>query len=130
MSNENFVRDVQAISVQRANRWHDGDFRQWSGLEWAGAMCGEAGEAANVAKKLRRVELSLEGNAASEHATTDLDVLKYKLGRECADVFLYLVLLAARYEIDLQSAIVRTFNAKSEEMGFPERITAPPTQGE
>ncbi len=26
----------------------------WNPLEWAGALCGEAGEAANIAKKLRR----------------------------------------------------------------------------
>lgn len=118
------IQEVQRLSVQRANRWHGGDFRQWSGLEWAGAMCGEAGEAANVAKKLRRVELAIDGNAASERPLVP-EELREKLANECADVFLYLVLLAARYDIDLTSAIVRTFNAKSIEMGFPERAFMP-----
>lgn len=119
-----FIGYVQQISVSRANRWHGGDFRQWSGLEWAGAMCGEAGEAANVAKKLRRVELEIDGNAASERALVPSELVE-KLGRECADVFLYLVLLAARYDIDLTAAIVETFNAKSREMGFPELLEEP-----
>src|SRR4051812_10345258 len=104
-NSRNFIQLVQEESVSRANRWH-GDFRNWSGLEWAGAMCGEAGEAANVAKKLRRVEQSLDGNKASERPLVPSELVE-KLGNECADVFLYLVLLAARYDIDLSAAIVR-----------------------
>jgi NTP pyrophosphatase (non-canonical NTP hydrolase) len=117
----NFIRELQAINVSRANRWHGGDFKNWSGLEWAGAMCGEAGEAANVAKKLRRVELAIDGNAFSERKLSTFD-LQNQLGGECADTFLYLLLLCARYDIDLQAAIVQKFNVKSEEMGFPEYI--------
>lgn len=116
-----FIRYVQEKSISRANRWHGGDFRSWSGLEWAGAMCGEAGEAANVAKKLKRVEDAIDGNAASERPLIPAELVE-KLAGECADVFLYLVLLAARYDIDLSAAIVRTFNKKSEEMGFPETL--------
>jgi NTP pyrophosphatase (non-canonical NTP hydrolase) len=121
LDHRDFVTYVQEKSVSRANRWHGGDFRQWSGLEWAGALCGEAGEAANVAKKLRRVELAIDGNAASEHKLVP-DELKQALARECADVFLYLVLLAARYDINLSASIVETFNKKSVDMGFPERL--------
>lgn len=115
------IRDLQSINVSRANRWHGGDFKEWSGLEWAGAMCGEAGEAANVAKKLRRVELQIDGNAFSDRKL-NVDELRRELASECADTFLYLLLLAARYDIDLHSAVVEKFNRKSEEMGFPERI--------
>jgi hypothetical protein len=75
-----FLTHVQEMSVSRANRWHGGDFRQWSGLEWAGAMCGEAGEAANVAKKLRRVELEIDGNAASR-ATAGSSRAREQAGR-------------------------------------------------
>ena len=117
-----FIRYVQEKSILRANRWHEGDFKSWSGLEWAGALCGEAGEAANVAKKLKRLEDEIQGNGASEHRFDTRDELVQKLGRECADVFLYLVLLAARYDIDLSTKVVDTFNAKSVEMGFPERL--------
>ncbi len=121
MVEQNLIQYIQALNVERANLWHDGDFKNWSGLEWAGAMCGEAGEAANVAKKLRRVELALDGNAKSEHPL-DVDELTERLAGECADVFLYLCLLASRYGIDLSWAIHGKFNTKSEEMGFPQFI--------
>jgi NTP pyrophosphatase (non-canonical NTP hydrolase) len=118
------IQEIQFVNMQRANRWHGGDFRNWSGLEWAGAMCGEAGEAANVAKKLRRVELTLDGNAKSERPLVPAELVE-KLAGECADVFLYLCLLASRYDIDLSSAVTAKFNQKSIEMGFPERIIEP-----
>src|SRR4051812_2448002 len=89
-----FLTYVQERNVSRANRWHGGDFRQWSGLEWAGAMCGEAGEAANVAKKLRRVELEIDGNAHSERPLVPTELVQ-KLANECGDTLLYLCLLAS-----------------------------------
>lgn len=115
------VGDVQAINVQRAQRWHSGNFHEWSGLEWAGALCGEAGEAANICKKLRRIESRIDGNAWSDRPMDGAQLVRALAG-ECADVFLYLTLLASRYGIDLSQAIRDKFNAKSEEMGFPERL--------
>lgn len=115
------IAHIQLVNQQRANRWHGGDMNNWSGLEWAGAMCGEAGEAANVAKKMRRVELALHGNAKSDHPLK-YDDLTRELAGECADVFLYLCLLASRYGIDLERAVIEKFNKKSEQMGFPERL--------
>lgn len=115
------IREWQAINLQRAKRWHGGDISNWSGLEWAGAMCGEAGEAANVAKKLRRLELDLAGNAVSERKLDEAE-LRVKLGCECADTVIYAMLLCSRYGIDLEDAIRDTFNHKSELMDFPERF--------
>ena len=112
---------VQAVNIERANRWHGGNFREWSALEWAGAMCGEAGEAANVAKKLRRIETGAAGNAWSDRPL-DADGLIFAMKKECADTFLYLTLLASRCGINLAAAVREVFNKKSDEMGFPERI--------
>jgi len=109
-------KELTELSVTRANRWHDGDFHHWTILEWAGAMCGEAGEAANVAKKLRRHEQQITGNKGAS-----FEELRDKLGTECADVVLYMILLCAYYDINLENYIVDTFNEKSIEMGFPER---------
>ena len=116
------LSDVQRINDERKNRWHDGGAREWSVLEWAGAMCGEAGEAANVAKKLLRIELGLRGNEAAEHVETDRDVLKQKLAGEIGGIVLYCALLASNADIDFERAVIETFNAKSEAMGFPERL--------
>jgi NTP pyrophosphatase (non-canonical NTP hydrolase) len=115
------IAHIQNVNRQRADQWHNGDFFNWSGLEWAGAMCGEAGEAANVAKKLRRVEMELDGNAKSERPLVPVELVD-KLAGELADTFLYMCLLASRYNISLEHAIIAKFNAKSEEMGFPQRL--------
>lgn len=115
------IAQVQAVNIERADRWHSGNFRVWSGLEWAGAMCGEAGEVANVCKKLRRLETGTSGNAWSERPLQH-DALIAALGGECADTFLYLTLVASRYGLNLALAVRDKFNVKSEEMGFPERL--------
>jgi NTP pyrophosphatase (non-canonical NTP hydrolase) len=113
------LRALRDLNLSRCNRWHNGrGVQDWSGLEWAGAMAGEAGEAANVAKKLKRLETGLVTGSQDR----ERHELVKKLGLELADTFLYLDLLAARYGIDLGHAIVEKFNQKSEEFGFPERL--------
>lgn len=118
------IRHIQELSRKRADRWHRGSFRKWSTLEWAGAMCGEAGEAANVAKKLKRISDNMRGNTASEHVLTGVEELREKLASECAGTFIYLCLLASSENIDFEAAIIKEFNDKSEALGFPERLDA------
>lgn len=117
------IARVQQVSLDRCQRWHgEAGVLDWSVLEWAGAMCGEAGEAANVAKKISRNEKRLVGNTLTDPRDLDVGELDRKLAQECADTFLYLVLLASRRNIDLGRAVVDTFNAKSAALGFPERL--------
>ena len=110
---------VIAVNVARAKRWHAGFPRDhgWTGADWSNAMCGEAGEVANVVKKLRRHECGLRG--ALDPPSAELLTL---LGDELADTILYLILLAAKYGVDLPAAVVRKFNVVSERQGFPERL--------
>jgi NTP pyrophosphatase (non-canonical NTP hydrolase) len=114
------IEHVQATSALRAARWHPTPESQWSTLEWAGAMCGEAGEAANEAKKLKRLDVGMVGNQG--HDNTDRETVRHKLGLELADNFLYTVLVAHNEGINLSDAVVEKFNLKSDEMGFPERL--------
>jgi NTP pyrophosphatase (non-canonical NTP hydrolase) len=87
-------------------------------------MCGEAGETANICKKLKRADDNVRGNEFSDHplSSAQVDVLYEKLSDECADTFLYLLLVAERCGLDLERAVVRRFNDKSAEMGFPQRL--------
>lgn len=78
----------------------------WTPLEWGGAAAGEMGELCNLLKKLRRGDQPSMADIASE----------------IGDVVIYLDLLAARLNIDLEWAIVHTFNMKSEEIGSDIRI--------
>jgi NTP pyrophosphatase (non-canonical NTP hydrolase) len=115
---------IQDTNVRRANRWHSkiGGLKSWSILEWAGAMCGEAGELANVAKKIRRLEMEMESKDTNTRQTDKMADLQQKFGEECADVFIYLSLCAARQNIDLAWHIREKFNHTSEKYGFPETL--------
>lgn len=104
----------------RCDRWHTPDTESWSGADWSNAMCGEAGEAANVVKKIRRIET---GTGAQDRQT--LDDLIQRLAWELGDVLAYADLLAQHYGIDLRVAVADKFNIVSEREGFPERIEVP-----
>lgn len=109
----------QQVNWQRALQWHESASRPWSVLEWAGAMCGEAGEAANVAKKILRLDLGTVGNKAAD---LERPMLVQKLGNELADTIGYTALVASATGIDLEVFVKAIFNAKSEELGFPQRL--------
>ena len=52
----------------------------------------------------------------------DLEYIRPKLEGEISDIAIYLDLLAKAGNVDLAAAIIRTFNAKSDELGIPVRI--------
>ena len=85
----------------------------WSLSDWFTAFVGEAGEAANVAKKLNRVRDGIPGNKETP------EQLREKLASELADAFVYLDLLCQSEGIDLMKTVVKTFNAKSAQIGYP-----------
>ena len=111
--------EVTAANVTRAEKWHPGfpKDEEWSLADWSNAMCGEAGETANVVKKIRRYECGLR-NELDGH----VEELRSKLAKELADVYLYLDLLAVKAGVDLPAAIVAKFNLVSERQGFPDRL--------
>lgn len=108
---------ITAVNCSRKARWH-GVPDPWSLADWSNAMCGEAGEAANVVKKIRRLDLGMRQWRTPDNR----EELLNKLGKEIADTFLYLNLLADAAGIDMEAAIVQKFNEVSEAEGFPERL--------
>lgn len=117
---------IQTTSINRAKRWHPGGLSDWSTLEWAAAMAGEAGEACNAAKKLKRV---LDGipniNTEVGRSLTEVKAANLQVAKEVADTILYGMLLAASagYTGECFESVLReVFNKKSEEYGFPERL--------
>lgn len=108
---------LRRANVRRARRWHADDDAGWTGADWSNAMCGEAGEAANVVKKLRRSETGKQGRNDPPP-----DVLRSMLGAELADTIIYADLLAEHYDIDLTAAVIEKFNAVSDREGFPDKI--------
>lgn len=122
---------MRAQNVSRLARWH-GDDDDWNLADWSNAMCGEAGEAANVVKKMRRTESELWARQLypgdSGHPVADApapqarELLRAQLANELADVVTYCDLLAHHAGINLSEAIARKFNRVSEAQGFPERL--------
>lgn len=119
-SPEDFLVQLRRVNVERCKEWHD-DFGylegEWSGADWSNAMMGEAGEAANVVKKLRRL-------ATGHPARRDpgFNDLRSMLAEEIADTVIYADLLAHYYGIDMRAAIALKFNEVSEREGLPQRV--------
>lgn len=112
------LKTIDEVNHQRALRWHNSPdgLTDWSLNDWLVATLGELGEAANVAKKIRRAECGFQ------QKKEDISLLPEKLAEELADTFLYLLLTARRANIDLEAAVIKKFNAVSEREGFPERL--------
>lgn len=99
--------------------------KDWSILEWCGAMSGEAGEATNVAKKMLRT-----GRLRSHHPEGDGPSFENacKLAEEVADVIIYADLVMRRLErlhpqaaFRLEEFVAGKFNKVSKKLGdgFP-----------
>lgn len=116
--NLSFAR-LRLVNESRCKRWHPGfpTDDNWTGADWTNAMAGEAGEACNVMKKIRRHETGRPGKVDPPSA----DLVK-RLGDELADTIIYADLVAAKYGIDLSAAVIAKFNAVSEREGFPEKL--------
>ncbi|MFM1857373.1 MAG: hypothetical protein RLZ05_433 [Bacteroidota bacterium] len=86
---------------------------------WTTALAGEVGELCNMIKKLQRVEKGGVDGGSSYIAS---QINKEMLEEEVGGIAIYLDLLASLLEIDLEEAITKTFNNKSAELGFSQRI--------
>lgn len=86
------------------------DGSDWDLSAWSNAVLGELGEAANIIKKIRRGDITLEE-------------ARPLLSREFADVQTYLDLLAFQAGIDLGAATIEKWNEVSERVGSDLRLT-------
>jgi len=114
------------INVQRAR---DG-FRCYDNQPltyWTTALAGEVGELCNMVKKIQRVERGGVDGGSSYKAS---DISREMLKEEIGGIAIYLDLLASLMDIDLEEAVVDTFNRKSEQLGFPQRWPMPEAAGQ
>lgn len=103
-------------NLARQAYWGGSD--NWTLADWSNAMAGEAGEACNVVKKIRRVELGTTGNKQA------LETYHSQLETEIGDVLIYLDLLALKAGVTLDHCVSRAFNEKSAELDMPIRLEA------
>ena len=110
---ENFLTQLRRVNTERYFAWVGGE--QEAGIMVdAVELGGEVGELLNVVKKLEREERGWRGSRAGPDDFAD----------ECADVLICLDKLARRKGVDLAAATVRKFNATSEKVGLPHRLTS------
>jgi len=105
------ARRVGLFKNARGEVAHPGGITHWSIDQWTNALCGEAGEAANFAKKFARGDYppGPAGDAAFHDA----------IAAELADVVCYADLCAQRLGIDLGEAVTKKFNQVSTKIGVP-----------
>jgi len=88
------------------------DGSDWSPLEWCGAILGELGELANLLKKVKRGDVTME---QAQQAIAD----------ELADVQTYLSITARQCGVNLGEATISKFNRVSIRVGCGVRIMDP-----
>lgn len=117
---------LQKTAATRSDRWHDTPESKWSLLEWAGAMCGEAGEAANYAKKLKRLQTQMRNldkrGLKSPSIEDQSEFYKRNTCLEAADAIVYAVSVINEAGGSVEEVVREVFNNKSAEYGFPERV--------
>lgn len=108
-ANEKRLPEFKNSKGEPAHSEPDGS--DWTLSDWATALSGEVGEAANIIKKVRRGDLTIEEARPA-------------LAKELADVVTYLDILAKQAGINLGAATIAKFNEVSERVDSTIRITA------
>lgn len=110
------LREFQRRNIARSQSpmGFDHHIMDWSLNDWLVALGGEVGEAMNVAKKMLREQTRTRGNRKGE----TYEALRRKLADELADAFIYLLLTAARMELDVPTIVEAKFAEASREIGY------------
>ncbi len=108
------IRDFHEANERRRRSSSSGGTEStWNLTDWTNELCGEAGELANLAKKVRR---------ARPYQDPTLEQAMPDLAKEIADVVICASLVAGYLGIDLEKAIREKFNIVSDRMGSDIRL--------
>jgi NTP pyrophosphatase (non-canonical NTP hydrolase) len=107
----------QKLSFINKERCEDAFFPvdEWSPTDWGCAFAGEAGEACNILKKLKRLES--KRNISNSGTPEIRKRLIFNALDELADTIIYADLIATRLGMSLEEAIIRKFNEVSDREG-------------
>lgn len=125
--------DIAAFSKLSAERAETGfkTYRNVPVTYWTTALMGEGGELCNMVKKMERVA---HGGIDGGSSYTAASLKKEDLAEEIGGIFIYLNILSGLLDIDMEEAIIETFNSKSKKYGFvqfyPATPPAQPIEGE
>lgn len=115
-------KKFKETNLKRASKWHNGNINEWSINDWMVSLCGEVGEAANICKKLKRLEHNYASKNDKDRQINSKEQAIIELGAELADCFCYLDIVATRAGINLEKEIINKFNSVSAKYGFDEKL--------
>ena len=111
------LEEIAETSHTRYLTWHKGE-KPWTAERFVTAIVGELGEMANITKKLFRAK---DGSRGILNGQT-IEQLEHEEEKEWADTMLYMILYARERGWKLSAVVREVFNAKSEQLGFEERL--------
>lgn len=106
--------DIKEFSRQNRARSNEAfpTSNDWDTSDWLVALMGEVGEAANIHKKTIRGDYDKGDSVKALNA----------FGKELADVFAYLDLVAESVGLDLEDIVIQKWNEVSLRVGHPSRL--------
>lgn len=109
------LKRFRALSIERAEK----GFKTYKNVPitfWTTALAGELGELCNMIKKIERVNNGgIDVGSSYTAATITPEMIKEEFG----GIFIYLDLLASLMGVNLEEAIIETFNEKSVKHNLP-----------
>jgi len=113
----NVLEELSKVNEKRARAGYGMELHDWKLSQWSNAVAGEVGELCNIVKKVERGDFHKRPENASDNASFNdayaSTQYRGEIGREAADIVIYLDLLCTREGIDLGAEIVKKFNEVS-----------------
>jgi NTP pyrophosphatase (non-canonical NTP hydrolase) len=114
----NVLNELKKVNEKRSLDGFKMKLSDWSLSQWSNAIAGEVGELCNIIKKVERGDFHKKPENASaileyNNAYAAAEYRK-EIGKEAADIVVYLDLLCSREGIDLGAEIVKKFNEVSD----------------
>lgn len=117
----NVLNELKKVNEKRSEKGFNVKLLDWKLSQWSNAVAGEVGELCNIIKKVERGDYHERPKNQSEnkdfnnaYAAKDY---RADIGKEVADIVIYLDLLCKRENLDLGAEIVKKFNEVSERVG-------------
>lgn len=114
----NVLDELKKVNSQRSREGFGMELHDWSLSQWSNAVAGETGELCNIIKKVERGDFHKRPENKSENPEFNnaYAAAQYReeIGKEAADIVIYLDLLLTREGIDLGAEIVKKFNEVSD----------------
>lgn len=114
----NVLAELKKVNQKRSLKGFGMELQDWSLSAWSNAVAGETGELCNIIKKAERGDYHKrpENQSNNPEFNNAYAAAQYRaeIGKEAADIVIYLDLLCTREGIDLGSEIVKKFNEVSD----------------